>query len=167
MMPVARNAQDRIHRRFAWGRLADFLMLDVRMFRDPEVPPNTQVGPIEGQDSTRPPSDQMLAPGRTTLGAAQKRWLERELLRSRCAWRVLGSSYNVCPWKISDLDNPVARAQNPDLPRNAGVYVSNEAYALERADVLRFLVDEGIENVVFNSGHTHFYLASELMPGEA
>jgi alkaline phosphatase D len=167
MMPVARNAQDRIHRRFAWGRLADFLMLDVRMFRDPEVPANTNAGPIEGQDSTRPPSDQMFAPGRTTLGAAQKRWLERELVRSRSAWRVIGSSYNVCPWKITDFDTPLNRSRHPELPPNAAIYVSNEAwddYAIERRELLQFLVDRGVDNVVFNSGHTHFYLASELMP---
>jgi alkaline phosphatase D len=167
MMPVARNSVDRIHRRFRWGRLADFLLLDTRMFRDPEIPPNTFFGPLEAQDSRLPPCDQMFAPGRTTLGADQKAWLEEELVRSRSAWRVIGSSYNVCPWKFVDYDTPAARAADPNLPRNAGVYASNEAwddYGHERAELLQFLLDSGVENVVFNSGHTHFYLASELMP---
>jgi alkaline phosphatase D len=167
MMPVPRGAGDRIHRRFAWGRLADFLMLDVRSYRDPEIPPNADFGLLLGQDSRRPPADQMFAPGRTTLGAEQKAWLERQLLESRSDWRVIGSSYNVCPWKITDYDTPEARAADPNLPRNAGMYVSNEAwddYGYERAELLQFLLDRGVEDVVFNSGHTHFYLASELMP---
>jgi alkaline phosphatase D len=167
MMPVARNALDRIHRRFRWGRLADFLLLDTRMFRDPEIPPNTFFGPLDAQDSRVPPCDQMFAPGRTTLGADQKAWLEQELVRSRSAWRVVGSSYNVCPWKFVDHDTPALRAADPTLPRNAGVYASNEAwddYGHERAELLQFLLDQGVGNVVFNSGHTHFYLASELMP---
>jgi alkaline phosphatase D len=167
MMPVPRGPDDRIHRRFAWGRLADFLLLDTRMFRDPEIPPNSGFGPLEAQDSLLPPCDQMFAPGRTTLGAAQTDWLRSALLASSGDWRVIGSSYNVCPWKFLDYDTPEARAANPALPRNAGLYVSNEAwddYGHERRELLEFLIARGIENVVFNSGHTHFYLASELMP---
>lgn len=167
MMPVPRAADDRIHRRFAWGQLADFVLLDTRSYRDPEIPPNTFFGPLEAQDSRLPPCDQMFAPGRTTLGAAQKAWLEGTLLASRSLWRMIGSSYNVCPWKFVDHDTPEARAADPTLPRNAGVYASNEAwddYGHERAELLQFLLDNGIGNVVFNSGHTHFYLASELMP---
>jgi alkaline phosphatase D len=167
MMPVPRGPGDRIHRRFGWGRLADFLLLDTRTFRDPEIPPNSGFGPLEAQDSRVPPCDQMFAPGRTTLGAGQKAWLEDALVGSASAWRVIGSSYNVCPWKFLDYDTPEARAADPTLPRNAGLYASNEAwddYGHERAELLQFLLDQGIGNVVFNSGHTHFYLASELMP---
>jgi len=168
MMPVPRRTDDRLHRRFAWGNLADFLLLDTRSFRDPEIPPNADfLGLLDAQDSLLPPGDQMFAPGRTTLGLDQKTWLETALRRSRRAWRVIGSSYNVCPWKIIDYDTPEARAADPTLPRNAGLYVSNEAwddYGHERRELLQYLHDRGIDNVVFNSGHTHFYLASELMP---
>ena len=167
MMPVLNNAADRTHRRFSWGRLADFLLLDTRQYRDPEVPPNAIYAGIEAQDNRFPPSDQMFAPGRTTLGAAQEAWLKRELLLSRAAWRMLGSSYNVCPWKRIDYDTPELRALDPTLVANAGLYVSNEAwddYAVERRELLEWLLAQRIDNVVFNSGHTHFYLASELMP---
>jgi alkaline phosphatase D len=71
------------------------------------------------------------------------------------------------PWKIQDLDTPALRAQNPLLPRNGGVYVSNEAwddYQAERRDLLEYIWRQQIRNVVFTSGHTHIYLASELQP---
>src|SRR4029079_11617418 len=75
--------------------------------------------------------------------------------------------YNVNPWKIIDRDTPELRADDPLLQRNSGVYVSNEAgddYQAERREILEYLLRKNIRNVVFTSGHTHIYLASELQP---
>jgi alkaline phosphatase D len=109
----------------------------------------------------------MFAPGRTTLGARQKRWLKRSLRRSRATWRVIGSSYDMAPWKIIDRDTPELRMQDPNLQRNGGVYVSNEAwddYQSERREMMEFIARHRIPNVVVNSGHTDFYKASDIMP---
>lgn len=167
-MPILRRRDDRAYRSFRWGRLAEVLMIDVRTHRDPEVPANANIfGALDLQDSRIPPGPDMFAPDRTTLGARQQRWLERRLARSRGRWRLIGNPYNMNPWRIQDLDSPERRAMNPDLQRNEGVYVSNEAwddYQAERREVLEFIERRSIENVVFTSGHTHFYLASELQP---
>jgi alkaline phosphatase D len=81
---------------------------------------------------------------------------------------MIGSSYNVTPWRYRDLDDHTGLlAGDPRLAQNAGVYVSNEAwddYQYERRQLLRYLADRGIRNNVFTCGHTHFYLASELQP---
>ena len=167
-MPVQRRPGDLAYRSFSWGRLADVAMIDVRSYRDPEVPATGSVfGAIDIQDSRIPPGEQMFAPGRTTLGAEQKRWLEDRLLASRATWRFVGNPYNMNPWKIEDLDTPEARDADPNFVKNTSVYVSNEAwddYQAERRELLEFLARERISNVVFTSGHTHFYLASELQP---
>lgn len=167
-MPVRRRGDDRVYRQFRWGGLADVFMIDVRSYRDPEVPANVRVAAIiDGQDTRLPPGEQMFASGRTTLGARQRGWLERRLRRSGAAWRLIGNPYNMNPWKIEDLDTPALRAANPLLPRNGGVYVSNEAwddYAAERRELLEYIWYQQIRNVVFTSGHTHIYLASELQP---
>jgi len=167
-MPVRRRRDDRIYRRFRWGRLAEMFLLDTRSYRDPEVPANTNIaGLIDGQDSALPPGEQMFAPGRTTLGVRQKHWLKDALRRTAASWRLVGSSYNVNPWKIVDRDTPELRADDPLLQRNGGIYVSNEAwddYQAERRELLEHLIAYGVRNVVFNSGHTHIYLASELQP---
>ncbi len=159
-MPVARERDDVVYRRFRWGRLAEVFMIDVRSYRDPEVPANTNIaGIIDGQDSRIPPGEQMFAPGRTTLGTTQKRWLERRLRRSPATWRLIGNPYNMNPWKLQDL------AGTPGQHPNAGVYVSNEAwddYQAERRELLAYIRSRRIPNVVFTSGHTHIYLASEL-----
>lgn len=109
----------------------------------------------------------MFAPGRTTLGAAQKRWLKHQLARSGATWRLVGSSYDMAPWKIVDRDTPELRRQNPDLQRNGGIYVSNEAwddYQAERRELMEWIARRRIANVVVTSGHTHFYKASNIQP---
>jgi alkaline phosphatase D len=109
----------------------------------------------------------MFAPDRTTLGARQKRWLLRSLRRGPAIWRLIGSSYDMAPWKIVDRDTPELRMQDPNLQRNGGIYVSNEAwddYQFERRELMTFIARHQIPNVVVTSGHTHFYKASEIMP---
>jgi alkaline phosphatase D len=109
----------------------------------------------------------MFAPDRTTLGKQQRRWLKRRLARGRSTWQLLGSSYDMAPWKLQDKDTPELRAENPDLQKNGGLYVSNEAwddYQFERRQLMKFIARQRIENVVVCSGHTHFYKASEIMP---
>jgi alkaline phosphatase D len=167
-MPVPRPPDDRTYRTLRWGRLAEMQLLDTRQYRDPEVPANaTFADLIDAQDTARPPCDQMFAPGRTTLGRQQRRWLKRRLARSSAIWQLLGSSYDMAPWKLQDKDTPELRAENPDLQRNGGLYVSNEAwddYQYERRQLMKFIARQRIRNVVVCSGHTHFYKASEIMP---
>jgi alkaline phosphatase D len=142
-------------------------MIDVRSYRNPEVPPNVDFGFIAGQDSRIPPGEQMFAPDRTTLGTRQKRWLTRGLRKTRSAWKLIGNPYNMNPLKISDLDTPELREQNPNLRPNEGIYVSNEAwddYQVERKEILDVLAKHDVRNVVFTSGHTHVFFASELQP---
>ncbi|MCW5892432.1 MAG: alkaline phosphatase D family protein [bacterium] len=164
-MPVAGNRHDRVYRNFRWGKLADVVMIDVRSYRDPEVPSNVSIGGIiDGQDSRIPPGPDMFDPQRTTLGARQAQWLRRTLRRSRgqATWRFVGNPYNMNPWKIQDLAGTPG-ATHP----NEGIYVSNEAwddYQAERRALLTYIQQQSIRNVVFTSGHTHIYLASELQP---
>lgn len=167
-MPVVRRRDDRIYRSLTWGRLAKMLILDTRQYRDPEVPPNTRFADIiDAQDTSLPPGEQMFAPGRTTLGTKQRNWLKGELGRTRQTWKLIGSSYDMAPWKIIDRDTPELRRTNPNLQRNGGVYVSNEAwddYQWERRQLMEYIARRRIRNVLVSAGHTHFYKASEIQP---
>jgi len=167
-MPVPRRRDDRTYRSVQWGRLAEMFLLDTRQYRDPEIPANTRfAGLIDAQDTSMPPCEQMFAPGRTTLGRAQKQWFKHELARAEATWRLVGSSYDMAPWKITDRDTPELRMQNPNLQKNGGVYVSNEAwddYQAERREIMEFIAQRRIPNVVVTSGHTHFYKASNIQP---
>ena len=167
-MPVARREDDRIHRTLRWGALAEMFVLDTRQYRDPAIPENSNfLGIIGAKDTYLPPCDQMFAPGRTTLGQSQRSWLKQGLAERNATWPILASSYDMSPWKFEDRDTPELRAANPNLQRNGGLYVANEAwddYQWERRKLMKFIARRAIPNVLVSSAHTHFYRASEIMP---
>jgi alkaline phosphatase D len=150
--PVLDPGGRRAYRRFAWGDLADVSMIDVRAYRDPAV-----------DDITYTDGTGANEPGRTTLGAEQYSWFTQGLAASSAAWRIVGNPYNINPWRLVNLE--FLRAFRPDLPPNSGIYAPNEAwddYMQERRDLLQFLVDAGVTDTVFTSGHTHTALVAEL-----
>lgn len=154
-MPVKRPEIDpnRLYRSLNWGNLADLFVLDVRSYRDPAV---------DAISSLTPEGAEMMAPGRTTLGSAQKAWLKSAMRDSAAAWRLLGNGYNFNWWRLIDLDHPLLRALNPRWQHNAGIYAPNEAwddYQAERLELLAFITGEGISDVVSCAGHTHLYFA--------
>jgi alkaline phosphatase D len=152
--PLIDPGGQRAYRRFGWGDLAEVSMIDVRAYRDPAIDDLVHLGGSGVDD-----------PARTTLGAEQYGWFTSGLAASTAAWRLVGNPYNINPWRLVNLE--FLRFFRPDLPQNAGIYAPNEAwddYMAERRDLLQFLVDNGVSDTVFTSGHTHVALASELRP---
>lgn len=88
----------------------------------------------------------------------------RRLRRGRATWRLLGSSDDMAPWKIVDRDTPELRAQDPNLQRHGGVYVSNEAWddyqALKNKDFTTESTEEDQEGERRNFTAETSYLAS-------
>lgn len=157
-MPVIRPDDDanRLYRHLGWGELADLFVIDVRSYRDPAV---DSVNSLSSEGSA------MMAPGRSTLGDQQRAWLLEGLGTSTASWRLLGNGYNFNWWRLIDLDHPLLRALVPRWQRNAGIYAPNEAwddYQAERSEILAFLADEAITDVVSCAGHTHLYFAGEV-----
>ncbi|MCB1026691.1 MAG: alkaline phosphatase D family protein [Microthrixaceae bacterium] len=152
------DGAEQAYRAFHWGDLATVPIVDVRSYRDPAV---------EATDNETPEGAVVMDPGRTTLGAEQKAWLKDLLATSDATWKLVGTSYNVLAVRLGDTDTPERRAAEPDLVRNAGNYYPNEAfddYQAERRELMEYLVDECIEDVVFVSGHTHVFLGGRLYP---
>jgi alkaline phosphatase D len=87
MLP--RGPDMRLHERFGWGRLASFHMLDDRQYRHIQVCPHPKRGGGSNvvDDLACPERND---PGRSLLGAAQERWLQEGLERSRARWNILG-----------------------------------------------------------------------------
>ncbi|MCC5952526.1 MAG: alkaline phosphatase D family protein [Acidimicrobiia bacterium] len=157
-MPLFGTTDDptRTYRSLPWGRLVDFLLLDTRSYRDPEVPQT---------DTRLPGGAERLRADRTHLGPQQLEWLRSELIASEAAWRVLGSSVNMAAWRFEDLDEPWPR--EPGTVQNAGVYATGDAwddYVVERRDLLQFLADRGIVDNLVCSAHTHLFIGAELQP---
>jgi alkaline phosphatase D len=93
-MPVRETTREeiRLYRRFAFGGLADLLMLDTRGLRDQQAAPNDPAA--------------IANPRRSLLGAAQESWLSDTLRASQTAgtrWRILGQQILFSPLTVPGM----------------------------------------------------------------
>ncbi|MFC5472658.1 alkaline phosphatase D family protein [Paraherbaspirillum soli] len=139
---------ERVYRMFNYGPLLEVFMLDERSYRGANSP-NRQS--TLNQDSA-------------FLGSAQLRWIKQSLLRSRSTWKVIASDMPISI-VVPDL--------NPDVP--PGTY---EAWAngdngkplgreLEIAELLRFIKQHDIKNVVWVTADVHYASATYYSPEKA
>ena len=130
----------RMYRRVTYGRLADFIILDTRQFRDDQP-----CGDGQSADC----SDR-LDSNRTILGAQQRDWLLDQLTGSRARWKVLG--------------NQVAMGQTDLDPGPATeVFLDPwDGYFADRNAVLSTVHDRGVRNLVVVTGDRHQNYAWDL-----
>jgi alkaline phosphatase D len=100
-LPIRESSSSdiRLYRRFAFGGLADLIMLDTRGLRDQQVPASDKAG--------------LADPRRTLLGAEQEKWLSDTLRASQAAgtgWRILGQQILFSP-----LTMPSMTVLRPDV----------------------------------------------------
>jgi alkaline phosphatase D len=119
----------RLYRRVRWGRLAELFILDTRQYRSPNAEPD--------------------GPGKTMLGAAQRRWLVEAVAGSPATWKLVVSTVS--------LSVPTGRPAR-DSWSNASVFGLPEegtGFAVERDAVLRALRERGVRNLVFLVADVH------------
>jgi hypothetical protein len=138
------GAPDR-YRYNTYGSDASIITLDTRSFRDAELPsPVNPVNPAE----VIPFLAASFTPGRTMLGTTQLERLEQDLLDARD---------NGVTWKFVMLGEPIQN-YGPILdPGDRFV-----GYAAERTQLLRFIDDNHIQNVVFVAGDSHWLSVNNL-----
>ena len=126
------SRQTRIYRSFAFGQLADLVMLDTRFVgRDQEAPKREQVDVIDD-------------PKRSLLGVAQEQWLFDELKASTGAgvtWQLLGQQIKFAPQSLKG-----ARSESTD---------HWDGYRPARERVMDFLEASRIRNTVILTGDIH------------
>jgi alkaline phosphatase D len=140
-MPIrGRAREDRIYRRFRFGRLAELVMLDTRLVgRDRQAANGTDAATIGD-------------PSRQLLGAAQERFLFERLIdaqRDGVQWRLLGQQIMMAQLSL-DFGKSVANADQWDGYRPA----RERLYDVARAN--------GIDNIVVLAGDIHSSWGSEL-----
>jgi alkaline phosphatase D len=120
----------RLYRRFRWGQLVEVFILDTRQYRSPNAE-------IDG-------------PGKTMLGAAQKRWLLDGVKGSTATWKLVVSSVS--------LSIPTGRRAR-DSWTNANLLGFPEegatGFAVERDAILRALRTAGVRNLIFLVADVH------------
>ncbi len=141
-LPIDGRDPERLYRSVRYGPVEVFL-LDLRSYR--------------GSNSEN--RQAVMSEATAHMGVAQLAWLKRALVASTARWKVVASSL---PIGLVVRDAPSffeAVAQG-----DAGGPLGRE---LEIADLLRFIRDETIDNVVWITGDVHYAAAHHYDPSRA
>jgi alkaline phosphatase D len=142
-----------LYRVWAWGDTAAFFLLDARSFRDEELAP--VLNPFSAEEVTEffflsfdldPVTGEAL-PERTMLSRRQLQRLQEDLLAAEAAGIT---------WKFVFVPEPIQNL-SPALASDRF-----EGYARERTELLRFIDEQAIPNVVFVSADIHGTVVNNL-----
>jgi alkaline phosphatase D len=142
LRPTAPDPEGRIYRVVPYGPLLDVFLLDMRTYRGPNT------------------TDDQATPSAVTafLGETQRRWLERELARSRAVWKVVAA------------DMPLGLVV-PDAPPNIEAVANGDARLLGReleiAALLSAIKRRRVANVVWITADVHYTAAHRYDPDRA
>ncbi len=121
-----------------WGANSIFINVDDRSYRD------IRLKNADGTDDTGVRADN---PDRTMLGKTQLAWLEQTLLNAQ---------QSSTTWKIVTVSSPIDEGGEDSSKSWAG------GYRAERNELLKFIDDNNIDNVVFLSADDHQNRINEL-----
>jgi alkaline phosphatase D len=130
------DREKHIYRSFNWGKDLDLFIIDARSYRS------------QNHISDTPDSN------KTMLGEEQLQWLKQELSNSNATWKVISSDV---PISIPTGSNASILGRdgwaNGNETNNYSYYTGFER---ELTDVLRFIDNQQIKNIVFITTDVHF-----------
>lgn len=147
-VPKPRGTQMKLYRRFSFGNLAQFHVLDTRQYRTDQACDSPQEG--GGQVVTADECPELFDPKRTMLGAEQERWLFDGLSRPYALWNVLAQQY-----LMATLEQNLGSGKS---------YWTDgwDGYFPERARILEFIQNQQVSNPVTIGGDIHSFWVTEL-----
>lgn len=156
------DGERRLYRYNTYGSDAASFVLDLRSFRDEALPDVTdpsnpaQVGAFLARSFDLDPATGQPTARRTLLGQPQLQDLKQDLLNAQS---------NGITWKFIMVPEPI---------QNLGIAAASdrfEGYAAERNEILKFINDNQIKNVVFVTADIHGTVVNnltyQLAPGQA
>jgi alkaline phosphatase D len=145
-MPIRFNKNDldktKIYRSFQYSPLLDIFMLDERTYRGVNSPNNQ---PVQSEETK-------------FLGSKQIQWIQNQLLQSNATWKVIASDMPL-GLVVADGSTDFEAWANGD-----GTALGRE---LELADLLKFIKQNDIKNVVFLTADVHYAAAHYYDPNKA
>jgi len=148
LMARPHGARMRLHQRFAFGDLAEFSVLDLRQFRDPQAcePPGPPAGAVIDLDAC----PEAMNEDRSMMGREQEFWFAIGFGRGGATWNVIAQSL-----MMAGLD------QLPGPAR--GVYNDNwGGYPANRRRIIDLIKQRGVGNVVSLGGDIHGFWVSDI-----
>lgn len=148
LRPYSAAEPERIYRSFAYGRLLEVFVIDMRSYRGP----NTFNLQLESGAET------------TFLGPEQMAWLKRGLKNSKAVWKIIAADMPIGLW-IGDGKDAQGRDRWEGIANgNGGQPLGRE---LEIADLLRFIKRRRIRNTVWLTADVHYCAAHYYDPDKA
>lgn len=148
----------KIYRSFEFGKLAELVMTDERLYRD-------------AQPCGVETSDKYFTPGcgteeaeeRTMLGDEQKQWFLDRITDPDKTWKLWGNETMVMQFKVANTY--ADQLPGVEFPEGGDVYVNLDqwdGYQKEREDIALALRDKGVKNFVVMTGDLHSSIAGYL-----
>lgn len=121
------------------GGAAELFFTDQRQYRDPQPCGDAILGG---------PCPEAEDPARTLLGATQKAWFKKAVVKSKANWKLWGSETMV---------------MSLDLPQGTPVQLDAwDGYSGERKEVLEHFVANGVQNLAALTGDIHTFIAGDM-----
>ena len=146
-MPIRDPDGTGIYRAVRYGNLVDLLMLDTRIEAR-----EMQINDINDQ--------RLYAPARTLLGTPQKAWLKQQLTQSTARWKLIGQQVMFSPFNIGWAGPAVGRTYSRMESMFLDIW---DGYPAERDELIGFLREQELDNVVFLTGSFHSSVAYEVV----
>ena len=131
-----------------WGKNALVINIDDRTFRDVRLNKINSSGARVDDTGSRAANSE-----RTMLGATQLAWLKDQLLAAKAAGNT---------WTFINLTSPIDQIGAIGSGDDGGKSWMG-GYRAERNDLLKFIADNGIKNVVFMACDDHLGRINELL----
>lgn len=154
--------QTRLYQNYVFGNLMELFVLDERQYRD---------GPACQKDFLSFGCENLYDANRSMLGQTQKQWLQAGLSNSTRRWKFLLSEVMVQQFLLTNFSPSSPRLTRQLFPQerevSPGFFINLDAwdgYPAERTELLEFIRDRNIANVVVCTGDIHNCFVGELRP---
>ncbi|MEH6943090.1 alkaline phosphatase D family protein [Bacillus sp. JJ722] len=145
-MPLRRRSKPNgpdmlLYRKFTFGNLVEFSVLDTRQYRDNQVGKGFPGGPLDPEASN---------PSRTMMGSVQEQWLLDNLANSRAKWNVIAQQTMMAQY---------------DYDPGEGISVNHDqwdGYSANRDIILNFIKENKPPNPIVLSGDWHSSWVNDL-----
>lgn len=144
-MPIRDTTNNKIYRTIKYGDLAELIMLDTR---------------LEGRSAPPKNYDDVDIPVRTILGDTQNQWFRNKLMTSTAKWKIIGnqvlfSTTNVGFAAVNGQGQPAPNDTNA-IRATENNFIDNwESYPTERNNIIDYITNNNIKNVVIVTGDSH------------
>jgi uncharacterized protein YjiK/phosphodiesterase/alkaline phosphatase D-like protein len=143
------NGTQQLYNSQQWGQNVLYINTDTRSYRDVRLKTSDAAGAVTTTDDTGARADN---PDRTLLGKTQLAWVKQNLLDAQ---------KNGVAWKFVAVADPIDQLGAIGSGADGGKSWIG-GYRAERNDLLKFIADNGIKNVIFLSCDDHQNRINEL-----